>query len=709
MNPEFKNKKFFVTFMVTTILLCVGTRNSVAGEKLFLKAGNIELPPAFDHLRSLQSGRRNTEVFKHFIVQFENHVSETDRLTLTKQGLEILSYLPEDALIVQGSIEDVQIAAVKLPQLRAFAPYQPNWKLDPQINLPMPLSTEGLHSKSLVHVRTFSPTETEQVKLSVRSVPSALLKYASGRALLIEIDPSEINELAKLEGIEWIQSMPLMQLFDLSAPPSTPPAITGYESGTKLMGFEAAWERGFKGKGQRAAAADTGVDSGDLSTLHPDLKQVVKGYAMGPSNTAWADPMGHGTHVCGSVIGNGHASDGKIRGGAFEAEFIAEGMWNPMFGGLMVEPDFEVLMGTPYKEAGVRIHTNSWGSPLNPGAYDNFAAMADEVMWKHPDLLVLFAAGNDGKDLNKDGRIDEGSVASPGTAKNILSVGASENLIKEGGIQKTLCQLKDGLKKWGTEPLCSDHLSDNPDGLAAFSSRGPTKDGRIKPDIVAPGTNIVSVRSQNPQAGKLWGEYNKDYLYSGGTSMATPLTAGAATVTRQYLVDQLGFANPSGALVKATLVHTAKDLFPGQYGKGASQELQIPRPNAHEGYGRVDMDQLTQLGSETMAVDNTIGVSLGESATTVLALAQGEGLRVTLAYTDAPASTSSAKALVNDLDLELIGPSGKMTLNDHTNNVEMIEAASLPSGRYQIVVKGTNVPQGRNGKQPYALLISRTR
>jgi subtilisin family serine protease len=90
---------------------------------------------------------------------------------------------------------------------------------------------------------------------------------------------------------------------------------------------------------------------------------------------------------------------------------------------------------------------------------------------------------------------------------------------------------------YSVEPIASDLISNNANGMAAFSSRGPADDGRIKPDIVAPGTNIISNKSHYPGAQLLWGQHetNPDYVYSGGTSMATPLTA-ARHLVRQWLV-----------------------------------------------------------------------------------------------------------------------------------------------------------------------------
>jgi serine protease AprX len=336
------------------------------------------------------------------------------------------------------------------------------------------------------------------------------------------------------------------------------------------------------------------------------------------------------------------------------------------------------------------------------------ASQVDEFMAANPDMLVMFAAGNSGVDADKDGRVDQNSIGTPGTAKNVMTVGASKNLILKGGYQMKLSEtrLKDS---WPTEPLASSKLSENAMGMAAFSSRGPTADGRMKPDVVAPGTNILSVHSSVKGAEALWGLYNNDYAWSGGTSMATPVAAGGAALIRQYLVEGRGIASPSAALLKAVMMHTATDLFPGEFGEvGAThgQEFLTPRPNVDEGYGRVDVDKATNLGAAIL-VDERAGLATGETHTYPVTVTSAAKLTATLVYTDAAGSASAAKALVNDLDLVLVDPSGHETsLNDHVNNSEMIQA-NVSSGNYTVKVKGTSVPTGpANGKQPYALVLS---
>jgi subtilisin family serine protease len=317
--------------------------------------------------------------------------------------------------------------------------------------------------------------------------------------------------------------------------------------------------------------------------------------------------------------------------------------------------------------------------------------------------LILFAAGNSGEDLNKDGRIDPNSIGSPATAKNTLSVGASENLNLVGGIQRQIKDLNGAAEKWGVEPISSSKLSDNENGMAVFSSRGPTADGRLKPEIVAPGTNILSARSHVPSADPMWGAYNADFTYAGGTSMATPLTAGAAAVTRQVLIEKFKIANPSAALVKAMMMHTAFDMFPGQYGMVAAQELQR-RPNSDEGYGRVDLKALVNLTPATTAIDDS--VAQGAAVEKTVQVKSGK-LLVNLVYTDAPGTPSAGAALVNDLDLSVTGPTGQTYGKaDSINNSEVVELSGLPAGAYKISVKGSKIPMGKEGKQPFALVYT---
>lgn len=641
------------------------------------------------------------------VVQFFSHVTEADKAEAKALGIRIFRYVPDDALIVRAN--HGQIARWSASgKIRATMPFQGSIKVDP--NLPASSIFSMGKSQNLL-ISAFTKEDAQEILADLQNLDSELVVLeASGRNLAVQMDPLFVSHLTQRSGVEYVQALEKMTPMIISlmdednkAPAPNPHALTGYESGTKVMGFASIWAQGYTGQGQMVGVADTGLDIGTSTGIHSDFTDSVQaGYVYGIGAKTWEDPMGHGTHVAGSVAGRGAGLDGSLKGGAHSAKLVPQGMWSPIIDNLTVPSKLGAMFEAAYKE-GARIHTNSWGAARNFGAYDSMAQQVDEFMWTHPDMLVLFAAGNSGVDMNKDGRIDANSIGSPATAKNTLSVGASENLNALGGIQKMAKELNGGAAKWGVEPIASSKLSDNMNGIAIFSSRGPTTDGRTKPEIVAPGTNILSSRSHVATASPMWGAYDADYTYAGGTSMATPLTAAAAAVTRQVLMEKFNIAAPSAALVKAVLMHTAFDMFPGQYGTGATQELQR-RPNSDEGYGRVDMDALSKMTSATVAMD--FNVAQGESVDKTVMVKNGT-LLVNLVYTDAPGTPSAGAALVNDLDLVVTGPDGKTySKSDSINNHEIVELSGLSAGEYKISVKGNKVPMGNQGKQPFALVYT---
>ena len=301
---------------------------------------------------------------------------------------------------------------------------------------------------------------------------------------------------------------------------------------------------------------------------------------------------------------------------------------------------------------------------------------------------------------NSNGVIDQDSIAPPATAKNSLSIGASEN---------NRPSFSDTWSVFGylNEPIYSDKLADNIEGLAAFSGRGPTDDGRIKPDVVAPGTFIISLRSSAAFADDLWGDYDAYYRYSGGTSMSTPIVAGIAALVRQYYVQNESRA-PSAALLKATIINGAHNMTPGQYGTGATQEMQT-RPDYAQGWGRVDIENslFPALPRIMRYYDNSTGLSTSQYWNVSYNVNNSsEPLRVTLVWSDYPGVPYAGITLVNNLDLIVTGPDGTYYGNgapDNRNNVEQVELISPSSGSYIIRVNGINIPQG---PQPFAIVIS---
>ncbi len=679
-----------------------------AGEVLRLKATGLIRGENLPKLAALSSSAQGNDLF---LVQWKASVSEKEKAEVESFGLHFLGYVPDDAFLLQGTA--AQAAKVEhLAFIRTISPFVAGMKLEPE------LTRHGV----------FSFQELAQV--SIQLAPGANV----AAVLLLLTDTTEIGggiivgsslvsdlwKIAQRPDVLWIERYLPMRSFGLSAeelgvqPQLRGGTRTGYESGTKVLNVDSLYAKDMNGQGQLVAVADTGLDTGDMATLSADFQgQVKTGLAMGLGGHSWGDPMMHGTHVSGSILGNGKNSDNRIRGGAFGARLVMEGMWSDIMNNIM-PPAIPKLFDAAYAE-GARIHSNSWGAPNSAGRYDNWAVLTDAWLFEHPDYLAMFAAGNDGSDNNKDGVVDEGSVSSPGSAKNVLTVGASKNLLLEGGIQKPMKELRNGTDKWSVEPLASSVLSDDIRGLAAFSSRGPAADGRIKPEIVAPGTNIVSARDKHPSADPAkmsWGVYDDNYVFMGGTSMATPVAAGAMALTRQFLLQKLGTESVSSALLKATIANSAEDLFPGQFGvRATGQEEPTQRPNNHEGWGRVNLANLT--GNRSLELhDERQGLATGAVKEFSVNVIAGSPLRVTMAYTDAPGIASAQRALVNDLDLTVTDSSGHTFFpngrsdKDAVNNMEEIDLLAPMAGTYKVTVRGDNVPQGKNGAQPYALVIS---
>ena len=155
-------------------------------------------------------------------------------------------------------------------------------------------------------------------------------------------------------------------------------------------------------------------------------------------------------------------------------------------------PNLGDLFRDPYANDGARVHSNSWGSTLGDSRYDSQSFEVDDFVWNNRDCVICFSAGNEGTDADANGVVDPSSLTPPGTAKNCITVGASEN-------DRPNFPLTYG-SGWPNDfpanPLASDKTADNPLGMVAFSSRGPTKDQRYKPDVVAPGTYVLSTRSR---------------------------------------------------------------------------------------------------------------------------------------------------------------------------------------------------------------------
>ncbi|MFQ5341861.1 MAG: S8 family serine peptidase [Anaerolineae bacterium] len=686
-----------------------------------------------------------------YLVQFRGPIQPEWKAALTTAGAELFDYIPDYAFVARMDAAVAERVAA-LPAVRWVGLYQPAYRISSSLRKSIEADRERSSGAGRPAADDPAPARREELDVRILTFPGEVdgirdaLQAAGGKMIRTVETPfggtvralvplGLIQELARSPQVRWIEPAPRRRLFNDVA------------RSRQTMNAEQIWGLGLFGTGQIVALSDSGLDVGNMTTLSTDFRGRVRvAHPLGEGKTGWNDPVGHGTHVAGSIAGSGvlsgsdparHSYAGSLAGIAPEASIVVQAFdVNDQTRDIEGLPDdMNVLFQQAYND-GARIHSNSWGgsdveNPDNPyGGYLLDSQQTDEFAWSHPDMAILFAAGNSGADslpvdefISGDGIVDADSMNAPGTAKNVITVGASESFRPPDGNDldsRNMQWILVGLFSFLQPPIAFDFVSDNIDGMAAFSSRGPTDDGRIKPDLVAPGTNIVSARSHDPgfdPDSESWGVYeeNAEYVYNGGTSMATPLVAGAAALVRQWYVQRQGLPNPSSALIKAALINGAVDMAPGQYGTGATLEIP-PRPNNVEGWGRVNLYRSLANTPPRLVWfdDHTSGLQTGDRAVyeagpyELEVLNFAVPLQVTLVWTDYPGSPAAGNQLVNDLDLTVVAPGGREwrgngTNGDRTNNVEGVDIFQPDPGRYRIIVEAHNVPQG---PQPYALVVA---
>eukprot|EP00808_Paulinella_micropora_P006531 g53373.t1 len=559
---------------------------------------------------------------------------------------------------------------------------------------------------------------------------------------------------------------------------------------------------GLQGQGEIIGVADSGLDwdhcffsdySGSTNTPfafspnsenNPSARKVLAYHRIGDADYK-DDPDGHGTHVTGSIAGappNALNSALAEYGGTAPAAKLIFADVGTEQGLVGLSGDTNVgrdILQVAYDE-GARIHSNSWGSSTPD--YTNIARSIDIFVWNHPDMLVLVAAGNDGV---KPGVIT-GTVGSPATMKNGLAIGASQTTnqgwsnsldftdwdAKERqaeqqigpisdccshpnvNVQNYCCKTKVEQGISGTGPAGA--ALHNEECMADFSSRGPTLDGRIKPELVAPGQFIISARSDGLQntpklssrtgiRSECWkdqccapaaGSADKsasDLLSMAGTSMATPVSAGAAALVREYL--RKGYypsgeanasnviASPRASLLVALMANGAHTLTGKiDLNNDGSQYVSLSDPGVwpikqiFQGFGRLDLSESLHFKNSNAPERPDLYLDHSETADTNsevvyrVVSASTTTIKATLAWSDYPGELNTNLTSVNNLDL-IMGSSTSnavagnfKTLRDTKNNIEHAFFTPTRTGEIvYIMIRGYNVPKG---PQPFSVVIS---
>ena len=285
------------------------------------------------------------------------------------------------------------------------------------------------------------------------------------------------------------------------------------EQAAPIIGAPEIWDCGYTGNGVRIALIDSGIDAS-----HPDMKGKITGWIDLVSNkTTPYDNFGHGSHCAGIIAGTGAASKGRYKGIAPDAQLIGIKVLNKDGSGR----ESTILSGIEYAmNSNASVISMSLGSDEHSEAIH---AAVEKAIQK--GKIVVCAAGNSGP--------NECTIGCPSDVKEAITVGAT----------------------------------DKNDSIAQFSSRGPLKDGTIKPDICAPGKDIVSIRASGTNDGHAIDQY---YLSMSGTSMACPMVSGTVALLVQK--------NPKLTPAKA------KEIL-----EKSAEHLGSTVPNNNYGYGRINV------------------------------------------------------------------------------------------------------------------------
>jgi uncharacterized protein (TIGR03437 family) len=736
---------------------------------------------------------QQVEASGYFIVQYRGAIQSTWAAELQARGIEITGYLPNNAYIVKASADQIA-QAQSYAGVRWIGAYGAGLKIAPELvevsSASQNASTTALPPEggttTVIHVSlvSFKGEDAGALREAIGRLASEPIieERGDGRvwaamAIRREDLPNAVATLASLEGVEWLEQRRPHQLQNDNGVRAVQ---TGFAGGDTPL-----YRQGLTGAGQVYGTADSGLDtdhsqfrldgnaaaqtlsyattSASLSSgllpfkITNQNNKVLVYYLLGsssflqlkdnPNGGQTLDPVKqsgsrylnavayddsayeyHGTLTTSVAVGRNYGANGSGAvpgiptrstgdGVAPDAKIVFQDVGHPSGQLPGVDSVSQTLIHQQAYSSGVRAHNNSYG-PAPPAIYDQDAADVDDIMWRLRDYTVFYSAGNE----------SPGDYQVTNAAKNNIVVGACDSPSGKGSLEN----------------------------LASYSNHGPTFDGRIKPDIVAPGAVIGA--TENPDSART-SSYNnstsataKDAAVNAtdpnneanlletaatGTSFASAMVAGSALLVRQYFTD--GFYpsgarttnnafTPSNALIKAIILNSGRNLTGrftrSNYPISASGAL----PNSGQGWGRIALDDALYFAGDRRELKVLADIYNGATASEANrpapnpAITTGqthsyqipnvsnvEPLRITLAWSDPRAAVGSVVALVNDLNLEVVDPAGNVyrgnmnfsdswskpagdTAFDNRNPVEAVYIQNPIPGTYTVRIIGANVP-----------------
>jgi len=657
------------------------------------------------------------------IVQFQGPIKDAWLDALRGTGATIVTYIPNNAYVVKTDpLSDAKVGQLSgNPAVLGVFTYEPAFKLRPELRAAS--LQDSAPYKVTVQVIADAQGDAFAHQLWTRALavvtePNAVVGYWN---VALEMDGANIQELALDSHVFAIEPLGIPVRLDERQgqimagnliPGGSQPSGAGYLAWLAGLGFPGQSPFPFS-----VDVTDDGIDRGSLSDVNSEFKVDGSGasrlaYINNYSGDALGDSVdGHGninTSIIGgynNLTGSGAEDALGYNYGLGVAPWVQLGdskVFNNAGSGIFNQPT-NVRMANAYN-AGARISSNSWGYTTGT-TYNSDSQLHDQCVRDavsgtagNQELAIVFAAGNSGSGAS--------TVHPPGTAKNIITVGAGENWRMDGS---------DGCGIANTG-------ADNANDIASFSSRGPTSDSRKKPEICAPGTHIegAASRATGYNGSGVCNQYfpagQTLYAWSSGTSHSTPAISGACALLRQWYTNH-GFAAPSPALLKAEIVAGSSYMN----GVGANDTLW----SNNQGFGRVNLGTIFDGGARIRVDQTQVLSASGATYSTNGSISDtSKPFRVALTWTDAPGATTG-NAYVNNLDLE-VTVNGTLYLGnvfsgansvsggtaDLRNNTECVFLPAGTSGNFSITVRATNIAgDGVPGNadttdQDFALLVS---
>ncbi|MCK4632209.1 MAG: S8 family serine peptidase, partial [candidate division Zixibacteria bacterium] len=588
---------------------------------------------------------------RHVLIQFDGPLDQATRSQLSAEGIEILDYIPNFAYSAKINHPIDQTLADSY-DIRWIDAIEPALKIEPL------LSRNGIgdwarrgdgRAQFAVSLHRDEDAQTLAIQFEDDLDAEIIGIEPSANTVDLIIPEAAYYRLAEFDGVIWIKqaNQPPKALMDKAR------ANTGTET------LHAA-PYSLTGAGTAVGVWDVGL----VDNLHPDLM----GRIITPDGGSVAF---HPTHVTGIVIGSGYESDNQYRGMAPQGTVVSYNAWS-------TTSEMSSEYSLTQAMYGAKTSNNSWGHGYSAspeecdeimGAYTSECTSLDNIVRGASTLpwVICWSAGNE-RGSSPDNCGGHGfvyrTIIRLASAKNVLTVGA-------------------------LDPVT--------DAMLYFSSWGPCKDGRIKPDVTAPGCMTSCANGGG-------------YAVACGTSMASPAVAGIVSLLHQQAAASFPYTYTQmrSAAFRGLIINGAKDL--GRVG-----------PDYEFGHGRVDaLNSVRKLiTGDSSFVENWLATVGDEHTYDLTVPSNTEELRVTLVWDDWGAFTLTDIALVNDLDLIVIDPFGQeyhpwvldpenpsqsaTTGEDHLNVIETVSIMEPYPGLYTARVRGYNLP---GGLQNYAIVFT---